>query len=380
MTRYTMPARSQSNLYAQRVVARLAEKDVHRWVFAYNMNPDVETLVRKWLTIRLDGFYCDVQVMHMPHIVGPELARTHIVLNNTPPLSSMARNDEARMVDARDMNALDTVKALIKATGLNPHMFVCGWPFCLADVDGADDAEGGATLPGRTIEPAAHMRSERKTEDEMTATYIALEGPDGVGKSTVAAALKELLLRRTPTPYPTVRIRHFPTDMMIACANNGGYCRKAEDYARDMENWLSFRPEPVLFSDTPTPAAASSAGPETLYILDRWALSTAVYASLRGEPIEENVALTLNWLNRVPLTTFVLMPRDPEALTDSDYPGPDPYNPRKVTEAYRTFLTNAFVAGEMSRFIPIVVDRARDTPDSVAAEVAEWVAGLQDKM
>lgn len=31
----------------------------------------------------------------------------------------------------------------------------------------------------------------------MTAMYIALEGPDGVGKSTVAAALKELLLHRT---------------------------------------------------------------------------------------------------------------------------------------------------------------------------------------
>ena len=54
----------------------------------------------------------------------------------------------------------------------------------------------------------------------MTATYIALEGPDGVGKSTVAAALQARLLRRTA--YSTVRIRHFPTDMMIACANNGG--------------------------------------------------------------------------------------------------------------------------------------------------------------
>ena len=32
----------------------------------------------------------------------------------------------------------------------------------------------------------------------MTAMYIALEGPDGVGKSTVAAALKELLQKSTP--------------------------------------------------------------------------------------------------------------------------------------------------------------------------------------
>lgn len=208
------------------------------------------------------------------------------------------------------------------------------------------------------------------------AVYIALEGPDGVGKSTVAAALKELLLRRTPptpTPHSTVRIRHFPTDTMIACANNGGYCLEAEDYARDMENWLSFRPEPVLFPDTPTPASNEG----QLYVLDRWALSTAVYASLRDEPVSENTALTLNWLNRVPLTTFVLMPRDPAALEDPDYPDPDGYNPLAVTEAYRKFLTNAFVAGEMSRFIPIAVDRAVDTPESVAAKIAEWTTELR---
>lgn len=212
----------------------------------------------------------------------------------------------------------------------------------------------------------------------MTATYIALEGPDGVGKSTAAAALRELL-RRTATPsYSTVRIRHFPTDMMIVCADNGGYRLKAEDYARDMENWLSFRPEPVLFPCTPT--ASNGEQPETLYILDRWALSTAVYASLRDEKIPENVAPTLNWLNRVPLTTFVLMPRDPEALMDPDYPDPDGYDPRKVTEAYRTFLTNAFVAGELSSFIPIIVDPSVDTPDSIAAKIAEWTAALQRGM
>ena len=210
----------------------------------------------------------------------------------------------------------------------------------------------------------------------MTATYIALEGPDGVGKSTVAAALRELFQSRTrPTPYSDVRTRHFPTDTMVACANNGGYCLKAEDYARDMENWLSFRPEPVLFPDTPT-----AAGDEQLYVLDRWALSTSVYASLRNEKISENVALTLNWLNRVPLTTFVLMPRDPSTLTDPDYPDLDGYDPLAVTEAYRTFLTNAFVAGELSRFIPIVVDRAQDTPDSVAEEIAERITELRRRM
>lgn len=210
----------------------------------------------------------------------------------------------------------------------------------------------------------------------MTATYIALEGPDGVGKSTVAAALSELFQSRTP--YSAVRTRHFPTDMTIACANNGGYRLEAEDYARDMENWLSFRPEPVLFPDTPT--TDDRRQPETLYILDRWALSTEVYASLRNEVFSLNVAFTLNWLNRVPLTTFVMMPRDPSKLTDPDYPDPDGYDPLAVTETYRKFLTNAFVAGEIPRFIPIAVDRTVDTPDSVAARIAERLTELRRRM
>ena len=143
MTRYTMPGRSQGKLYMQREMHRLAENDVHRWVFARSMDPDVEIIVRKWLVQRLDGFYCDLQVMYMPHVVGPALARTHIVLNNTPPLPSMARTDEARMVDARGLTPRDAVKAIIEATGLSPHMSVCGWPFCLDDLGGVDDAEGG---------------------------------------------------------------------------------------------------------------------------------------------------------------------------------------------------------------------------------------------
>lgn len=135
--RYTILARSQGKLYMQRA---MAEKDVHRWVFVYNMDPDVEDSVRKWLVQRLDGFYCDLQVMYMPHVVGPTLARTHIVLNNTPPLHAMARADEAVEVDARGLTPRDAVKTLMKATGLNPHLFVCGWPFCLDDVDGGCDA------------------------------------------------------------------------------------------------------------------------------------------------------------------------------------------------------------------------------------------------
>lgn len=105
----------------------------------------METLVRKWLVQRLDCFYCELQLMYIPHVIGPTPARTHIVLNNTPlSASSIALGDEAVEVDARGLNARDAVKAMIKATGLNPHMAVCGWPFCLDDLDGVDDVEGGA--------------------------------------------------------------------------------------------------------------------------------------------------------------------------------------------------------------------------------------------
>lgn len=205
----------------------------------------------------------------------------------------------------------------------------------------------------------------------MTATYIALEGPDGVGKSTVAEALKELL-RHAPS-YSAVRIRHFPTGMLTACADNEGYCLRAEDYALDMENWLSSRPEPVLFPDTPTHRTAPSVKrPGTLYILDRWALSTAVYASLRGEGIPGNVALTLDWLNRVPLATFALLPRDPALLTDPDYGADngteDDYDPLRVTEAYLRAVECALGSGTLT---PIAVDRARDTPGSVVADIVE---------
>ena len=108
-TRYTMPARSQGGLHMQRRLAVFIEEDAHRQVFAHDMAPDVETLV---------------------------LARTHLVSNDTPPLHAMTRTDEAGKVNARGLNAGDAAKAIIEATGSNPHMSVCGWPFCLDDLDG----------------------------------------------------------------------------------------------------------------------------------------------------------------------------------------------------------------------------------------------------
>jgi hypothetical protein len=140
-------------------MARLERDDVHRWVFVDGMNLDVESAVLKWLYQRLDGFYCELQLMYTPHVRSTSLARTHIVLNNTPPLPSMARNDEAVEVDGRGLNALGTVKALIKATGLNPHLSVRGWPSCLDELDDAN-TKGCAT--GSSCTPAPHAQDERK--------------------------------------------------------------------------------------------------------------------------------------------------------------------------------------------------------------------------
>lgn len=217
---------------------------------------------------------------------------------------------------------------------------------------------------------SARSQGKRAYANRLTCPlYIALEGPDGVGKSSVAVELQRLL-KLTPGPAPDVRIRHFPTGTLVRCANNEGYCLRAEDYAKDMENWLSFRPEPVLFPNTPP--ATDHRG---VYILDRWALSTAVYASLRNEKVSENVALTLNWLNRVPLTTFVLLPRDPALLTDPDYGADngteDDYDPEAVTEAYRRAVERALGSRTLT---PIAVDRARDMPGSVAADIIERLA------
>lgn len=107
--------------------------DVHRWVFVDGLAPEVEQAVRKWLLQRLNGFYCDLQVLYTP-LVRHSPCRTHIVLNNTPPLPSLLLPDEAVEVNACGLNARDAAKAMVKATGLSPHMSVCGWPICLDDL------------------------------------------------------------------------------------------------------------------------------------------------------------------------------------------------------------------------------------------------------
>ena len=207
----------------------------------------------------------------------------------------------------------------------------------------------------------------------MTATYIALEGPDGVGKSTVAEEMKALLLHSDPRTR--VSIRHFPTQTLAQCAKEDGRALTAEDYMLDMENWLAFGPSPVEYPDAPTHAAQ----PDTLYILDRWVLSTLVYAALRGEPIPFRAQPTLDWLGRIPLTTFVLMPKTPEALTDPDFGSDnmtaDPYDPEALAKGYRKALAKAF----FSRYTPIEVDRAVDTPHSTAVRIIEWIGFLQAK-
>ena len=57
--------------------------------------------------------------------------------------TARAVGDEIVPVGLQGLNSLDAVKALIKATGLNPHMSVCGWPFCLDGLGGVDDMERG---------------------------------------------------------------------------------------------------------------------------------------------------------------------------------------------------------------------------------------------
>ena len=139
--RCTMPAGSQGILYTQRVMSSLERDGVHRWVFVFGMTPDVEFTVRKWLVQRLDGFNCDMQPMYTPHYQSATGARTHVVLQYPPPPTARPGRDGFIPVGLQGLNARGAVKAIVEATGPNPHMSVCGWPFCLSDFD---DAEGGA--------------------------------------------------------------------------------------------------------------------------------------------------------------------------------------------------------------------------------------------
>lgn len=121
----------------------MKHNDVHRWVFVNGLTSEVTYTVRKWLTVRLNGSHCDLQIMHTPHLRlhSAVQARTHIVLNNAPALHSVP-GDEAVEVGARGLNARDAAKAIIEATGLNPHLSVFGWPFCLDELDDAHTGGG----------------------------------------------------------------------------------------------------------------------------------------------------------------------------------------------------------------------------------------------
>lgn len=210
-----------------------------------------------------------------------------------------------------------------------------------------------------------------KTDDRPV--YIALEGPDGVGKSSTAQALAARLAALPDRPC--VRVRHFPTDALVDAAHADGRRPTAEDYLKDMENWLAFGSAPVAFPDTPayTPTALHDA--TRIYVLDRWVLSTGVYAHLRNERIPPRLRPTAEWLAQIPLITFVLMPKEDQAslLTDPDYPDPAGYDPLETTEAYRRFLEGVFFDGPLDVYSPIAVDRAFDTPQKTAYTIVGWL-------
>ena len=110
MTRYTMPVRSQGRASTHRESAKNACDGIHTRVPCCTRTPDVETLVRKWLSQRLDGFRCDLQAMYTP-----------------PPMSTGVR-DEIVSANAYGLSSTETAEAVIEATGSNPHMTVCGRP------------------------------------------------------------------------------------------------------------------------------------------------------------------------------------------------------------------------------------------------------------
>lgn len=140
MTRYTMPARSQGRAFTHRALAKMYCDGVHTWVFVYGMTPDVEFSVRKWLSQRLDGFYCDLQAVYTPNYGSS--TRTHIAMQFPPLPMSVGVRDEIVSVNAYGLSSTETARAVIKATGLNPHLSVCGWPFCLSELDWNENEEG----------------------------------------------------------------------------------------------------------------------------------------------------------------------------------------------------------------------------------------------
>ena len=174
MTRYTIRARSQGVPFIQRATARLAEKDVHRWVFAHSMDPEVEFTVRKWLSQRLNGFYCDLQAAYMPRCSPATLELCDRLSNPLIEVDAVVHKNIP--LDCVCDLGYGIAPSTVIDEGVLPipdyHVLWPGEPTTNTVWTAVEDytwfeafsEEGCAT--GISCTPALHMQSERKTIDE----------------------------------------------------------------------------------------------------------------------------------------------------------------------------------------------------------------------
>lgn len=187
MTRYTMPARSQGELYAQR--RPQAERDTHRWVFVRSLTPEVEHAVRSGPYVLYESSPFAHSICVQPHDDERKPFTVGIVRVRTTPgkatselcdrLSDPSMEVDAVVHETRPDTVCDlgygTAPSTVIDEGMPPipdyHVLWPGEPAMDTVWTAVEDytwfeafsEEGCAT--GISCTPALHMRSERKTED-----------------------------------------------------------------------------------------------------------------------------------------------------------------------------------------------------------------------